>query len=113
MSTITNFNPGDVIWADLGKTKGHEQEGKRPAIVVSCFPQHKLVIIIPITTKDKGWWMMVRLPKEESHLKEDSFALCHQIRSISMERVDYRTGKISSTSLAKVKTVLTNVLQLG
>lgn len=49
---------GDIIWIDFGPGTGHEQTGKRPAIVLSALSYHKrssLLIACPITSKTKGY----------------------------------------------------------
>ena len=49
---------GEVWLVDLNPTRGHEQAGKRPGLIVSVdlFNQGPagLVVILPITTKAKG-----------------------------------------------------------
>jgi mRNA interferase MazF len=46
---------GDYIFVNLDPTKGHEQQGYRPALVVShdAFNSHGLCFIAPITSKPK------------------------------------------------------------
>lgn len=112
MRRLSKFSPGDIVLANLDPATGHEQKGKRPVIVISHLHRFGLIIVVPLTTKDKGWWTQVRISKDESRLPEDSFALCHQIRSLSVERVDTFTGRISPLSLGKIKTVLGRVLGL-
>jgi mRNA interferase MazF len=48
---------GDVVWVVLEPRVGHEQSGRRPAIVISnkAFSTHtSLAIMCPITSKAKG-----------------------------------------------------------
>ncbi len=47
-----------IVWVDLSPTRGLEQAGIRPAVVISSdglanVPE--LVIIVPVTTTDRGW----------------------------------------------------------
>lgn len=49
---------GDVVWIDFDPTKGHEQSGRRPAIVVSPEKYNsvtKRALFCPITSKVKGY----------------------------------------------------------
>ncbi|BDS15685.1 type II toxin-antitoxin system PemK/MazF family toxin [Aureispira anguillae] len=48
---------GNIIWLDFNPTKGHEQSGKRPALVLShqVYNRTGLVVVCPITTKSKGY----------------------------------------------------------
>lgn len=48
---------GDIVWISLSPTSGHEQRGRRPALVLSpAFynEQNETAIICPITSKQKG-----------------------------------------------------------
>ena len=55
---------GDVVWIDLDPTKGHEQSGRRPAVVISPRAYNKIsnrALFCPITTKVKGYVFEVSL----------------------------------------------------
>jgi len=62
---------GDIIRVDLNPTKGHEQNGYRPALIVSNDDFNKLtrlVKIVPITSQIKEFPMHLDLPDElETH----------------------------------------------
>ena len=49
---------GDIIKIDFNPTKGHEQQGRRPAVVVSNASYNKfargVAIVCPITNTNKG-----------------------------------------------------------
>jgi len=107
-----NFEPGDVVISDLGFVKGHEQEGVRPCVVIKYFPIFKILVILPTTTKDKGYYTQVRIPQGEGGLKEESFVLCHQIRALSIDRVKKVIGKVNQVTLSKIKVTLSSVLEI-
>lgn len=49
---------GDFVWLDLNPPKGHEQAGRRPALVLSPRAYNRksgLCVICPATTKAKGY----------------------------------------------------------
>ncbi|WP_222836750.1 type II toxin-antitoxin system PemK/MazF family toxin [Lactiplantibacillus plantarum] len=53
-----NFERGAIIWADLGPVRGHEQDGRRPVLVLSISDFEKvsrLVHVVPITTNTKNF----------------------------------------------------------
>lgn len=53
-----NFERGAIIWADLGPVRGHEQDGRRPLLVLSISDFEKvsrLVHVVPITTNTKNF----------------------------------------------------------
>ncbi len=51
-------NRGDVVWLNFTPQAGHEQRGKRPALVISPSEYNKktgLAICCPITSNIKGY----------------------------------------------------------
>ncbi|MCI0542468.1 endoribonuclease MazF [bacterium] len=49
---------GDIVWLDFNPTKGHEQSGRRPALVLSRKQYNEktnLALFCPITSKAKGY----------------------------------------------------------
>ncbi len=56
---------GDVIWLTLNPQAGHEQSGRRPAVVLSPKSYNKgvgLAILCPITSHIKGYPFEVLIP---------------------------------------------------
>ncbi|MDP3775762.1 MAG: endoribonuclease MazF [Gemmatimonadales bacterium] len=56
---------GDVVWVSLKPQAGHEQAGRRPALVVSPAAYNGkvgLAVLCPITSRVKGYPFEVRLP---------------------------------------------------
>lgn len=107
---------GEVWSVDLGPVRGHEQAGTRPALVVSVDEFNEgpadLVVILPITTKEKGIPFHVRLDPPEGGLKVASFVKCEDIRSVSKERLARRCGAVSSKTIADVEFRLRVLLRL-
>jgi mRNA interferase MazF len=57
---------GDIVWLTFNPQAGHEQAGRRPAIVVSprlYNEKSSLALFCPITSKRKGYPFEVQLPK--------------------------------------------------
>ncbi len=76
---------GDIVYIDFSPTKGHEQTGKRPAIVISnnVFNTHtKMVFVCPITSNIKKFPTHYVL---EDSKKIKGSILCEHIRSIDYE----------------------------
>lgn len=49
---------GDIVWINFDPTKGHEQRGRRPALVVSSRAYNRLskrALFCPITSKARGY----------------------------------------------------------
>lgn len=56
---------GDVVWIDFDPQAGHEQAGRRPALILSPARYNgriKLVILCPITSRVKGYPWEVPIP---------------------------------------------------
>jgi mRNA interferase MazF len=98
---------GEVWLADLNPVKGHEQAGKRPCLIISVdlFNQGAsgLVVVLPITSKEKRIPFHVELDPPEGGLKVRSFIKCEDVRSVSVERLEKRWGAVSSETLAAVE----------
>lgn len=64
----STYNPdrGDIVWIDFSPQAGHEQAGRRPALVISPGAYNKkvgLAILCPITSQVKGYPFEVALPR--------------------------------------------------
>jgi mRNA interferase MazF len=73
---------GDVIWITLNPQAGHEQAGRRPAIVLSPGAYNGktgLVIMCPITSQVKGYPFEVRIP---AGLPVRGVILADQVKSL-------------------------------
>ena len=102
---VKNYIPkqGDIIYLDFNPTKGHEQKGQRPAIVISndVFNQHtKMTIVCPITSNTKDYPTHYIL---EDSKKIKGAVLCEHIRSIDCEsrKVKY-VEKASNNDLISI-----------
>ncbi|GHV12669.1 hypothetical protein FACS1894219_06050 [Clostridia bacterium] len=80
---------GDIIKIDLAPTKGHEQSGYRPVIVInntSHLHVSNMKIICPITNTDRDNPLHVEL----KGLMTTGFVMCDQIRSIDVRARNYK-----------------------
>jgi len=97
---------GEVWDVDLDPVLGHEQGRRRPAVIVSVDQFNRgpsgLVIVVPITSRDKSIRSQVAIKAGEGGLKTRSFAMCEAVRSISLERMTRRRGVVSPETLEKV-----------
>jgi len=107
---------GDVWIADLDPTRGHEQAGRRPAVVVSVdlfnHGPAGLVIIVPLTSRDRRIPTRVEVNPPEGGLTRASFAKCEDIRSVSTERLCRRVGRVTTETLAEIEDRLCILLGL-
>lgn len=98
---------GEIWEVDLNPTQGREQAGQRPALVVSADQFNRsraeLVIVLPITSQDKGIPFHVRIDKREGGVMKTSFVKPEDVRSISKDRLIARWGKVSPATLHEVE----------
>ncbi|MFM6280727.1 MAG: type II toxin-antitoxin system PemK/MazF family toxin, partial [Dolichospermum sp.] len=84
-----------------------EQAGKRPCLVISVelFNQGAsgLVVVLPVTSKNKGIPFHVTIEPPEGGVKIQSFIKCEDVRSISVERLEKPWGTVSPETLALVE----------
>ena len=107
---------GEIWDSDLNPSRGHEQGGTRPVLIVSVDPFNQgpsgLVIVVPISTKDKKVRSQVPVEQGEGGLKTKSFIKCEAIRSISTERLRSRWGTISTATMSAVEDRLRILMNL-
>ena len=92
------FDPDPVRGTELGKKV-------RPALIISCNELNEgwssLIIIVPLTSKDKKITSHVKIEPPEGGLTVSSFIVCEQIRSISKERLVKKLGTIKDPALLR------------
>jgi mRNA interferase MazF len=97
---------GTIVWVQLDPTRGREQAGTRPAVVLSsdgyldAVPD--LAIVVPVTTRDRGWPHHVQLGGRELSLSRASFAMTEQPRTISRDRISGRAGRTDEATMAAI-----------
>lgn len=83
------LNQGDIIKIDLDPTKGHEQAGYRPVLVLNepLFTKvTNLTLVCPITNTDRSHPMHIKL----NGLKTTGFVMSEQIRAVDLNSRNYR-----------------------
>ncbi len=96
---------GDVVWIALNPQAGHEQAGRRPALVLSPAAYNGkvgLAILCPITNQIKGYPFEVVVP--------DGLAVTGAILSDQVKSLDWRARDAELICALPTKTV-TEVLQ--
>ena len=98
---------GDVFYVDLNPTKGSEQSGRRPVLVIQndVGNEHApTVIVAPLTTRkpSKEYPTNVNIKKGIAGLKEDSAVLLSQIRTIDKTRLGKKVGSLPADIMLKI-----------
>ena len=79
-------NQGEIIWLDFSPQSGHEQSGRRPALVVSndIFTQitKKAAMVCPITNVNKSLPFHVNL---DNRTQTTGVILCDQAKIVDIQ----------------------------
>jgi mRNA interferase MazF len=101
---------GDVWQVKFSPTRGREQDGSRPAMIVSVDKLNKgpaeVVIAIPITRTNRGIPFHVFVAKHEAGLDSDSYVMVEAIRSISKERLLHYRGALEPATIKTVEQII-------
>ena len=76
---------GDIVWLNFTPQAGHEQMGRRPAIVISPYDYNEKVglgLFCPITSKEKGYPFEVKVESK----KIGGVVLSDQIKSLDWNK---------------------------
>ena len=107
---------GEVWFADLNPTRGHEQRGTRPVLVLSVDSFNsgpaELVTVLPVTSTVRPIPSHVEVQAPEGGLGSGSAILADQVRTIARERLVRRSGAVSGTTLRRVEEVVRFLLGL-
>ena len=108
---------GDVWLTDFGQTRGHEQSGTRPALVVSIdtFNTSKagLVTVLPMTSKERALRSRVEVVPPEGGLTLRSYVIGEQTRTVSTERLIKPLGRVTGSTMSQSSSVVRTLLGLG
>ena len=107
---------GEIWRVDLNPTRGHEQAGVRPALVVSVDTFNHgpadLVVVLPVTSTLRGIPLHVEISPPEGGVRRRSFIKCEDIRSVAKERLVDRWGAVSARTLHAVEDRMRILLNL-
>ena len=80
---VTIFGQGDIVYLDFDPQSGHEQKGRRPALVISnnLFNRvSSLTMVCPITHTDRGPFHL----RLDERTRTDGVILCDQARMLDL-----------------------------
>ena len=109
---------GRIYWADLNPTRGREQAGRRPVLVVSddAINGQPLVVSVVVGTDaanvPKDYPVNVRVKAKDAGLPSDTVFLCFQLRSMDHSRLADQAGAMPPEKMAAVDRALKLVLGL-
>jgi mRNA interferase MazF len=106
---------GEIRLVSLDPVRGAESNKTRPGVIVSndganaAAARHGrgVVTVVPVTSNvAKVFPFQVRLGAQECGLTQESKAQAEQVRSVAVERVGRRVGRLPAAALAKLDDAL-------
>lgn len=105
---------GQVVWVNLNPVIGSEQADHRPAVIVSSTDYlasiPNVVIVLPITTRDRGLPNHVRLGGATGLDAEAALAMTEQPRTIDRRRITAHAGQVDDSTLRELRSWLRDFL---
>ena len=103
---------GDIVWLEFDPQAGHEQRGRRPALVISPAAYNGktgLMVCCPLTTQVKGYPFEVRLNVGDV----DGAVLSDQVKSLDWRaRRATKKGKAPAAALAEARAKIKALLDI-
>ena len=96
---------GDILWASLDPTRGHEQSGSRPVLVLSqnVFNERSgTVIAVALTSQRPSAGFPLTLELTDRSLPKKSWVKISQIRTLSVQRLGKKLGKVTAEELESI-----------
>ena len=114
MELDASVDAGEAWWALPDPAVGREQSGRRLVLIVSNERFHRtvttLVVVVPLTTKDRGWPNHVEL-NTGAGMEQRSFAMTEQVRTISRQRLTGKIGVVEESVLQNVREWLVDYIR--
>jgi mRNA interferase MazF len=107
---------GEVWWVSFEPGLGHEQGGRRPALVLSSdrlnLSRAGLLVVAPLTSKGRACPAFVPVAPGDAGLVRPGWVIVDAVRSISSKRLHGRCGQLSDEGLRRVEAALLRTLGL-
>ena len=96
---------GDILWAELNPVLGHEQGGQRPVVVLShdVFNDRSgTVIAVAVSSQEPRAGYPLAFEITTAKLPKRSWVKITQIRTLSVERLGRKLGRIAPEELDRI-----------
>jgi mRNA interferase MazF len=104
---------GDIVWANLDPTLGHEQSGLRPVLVLSqdiFNDKSGTVVAVALTSQQPKAGFPLTLELTDAKLPKQSWVKISQIRTLSTQRIGKKLGKASDDEMEMILEGLNEIL---
>jgi mRNA interferase MazF len=106
---------GEIVTVDLDPARGSESSKTRPAVIVSNDTANStadrlgrgVITVVPVTSNtERVYPFQVLLPAAVTGLARESKAQAEQVRSVAVERVGRRVGRLPAALMAELDRAL-------
>jgi mRNA interferase MazF len=104
---------GEVIWAQLNPTRGHEQTGQRPVVVLSADifnARSGTVIAMALTSQPQRAGFPLTHEVKSIKLGKPSWVKISQIRTLSVQRLGRKLGRLAPEEVNRLIDALGEIL---
>ena len=104
---------GDIIWAELNPTVGHEQAGQRPVVVLSqdvYNDRSGTVIAVAVSSQEPRAGFPLTLEITSAKLPKRSWVRISQIRTLSVARLGKKMGRLAPEELDRIVEGLNEII---
>lgn len=104
---------GDIFWADLNPTQGHEQSGHRPVLILShaVFNEKSgTVIAVALTSQIQKAGFPLTHPLKKKIQSKSVWVKMSQIRTLSTVRLGKKIGHVDSAEIETVVEGLNKII---
>ena len=114
MKILSNYSVAEVVEIDLDPTKGHEQKKTRPCVIINVHPMLDLINVFPITDSinKSGRVFIVIKDLKSAGLIKASVIDTYQIRTLSVNRINKKMGKISADEVFACRKSLALIFEI-
>jgi mRNA interferase MazF len=96
---------GDIVWAELSPVVGHEQAGLRPVVILShdVFNERSGTVIgVAVSSQQPRAGFPLSLEITTAELPKRSWVKISQVRTLSIERLGRKLGRIAPEELEHI-----------
>jgi len=104
---------GDLVWLDFDPQTGHEQKGRRPALIISNNDANRflnpMAMVCPVTSTDRDYPTRVKL----NGTKLNGFVMCEQMRAVDLSARNAEFAeKLPSDLMREVADILYSMIEI-
>lgn len=110
---MARFLRGDIVWADLNPTRGHEQSGLRPVLVLSqeIFNERSgTVIAMALTSQPQRAAFPLTYELLNEQLPKKAWVKISQIRTLATERLGKKIAQLSLEEVNRIVEGLNEII---